>query len=321
MSFRAFLLLAVLVPPLALADSAGNVSERRRESHSLVSHMLEEGDVEPSVARIKFLGQERVAALELSQVVSGANERARRTIALALAALAVPQSAPALESLATDADGATRMSAVQGLGRLHSHNSRLLVPLLHDKTLGVRREAATALGAMHERRFGKVLLDAARLESELDVRAALLVASGRSGDTSQADALESFFHHSSESTRGAAAQALVLLGAPRGLEYAKRLLTSPDKYERRQSVLLFEGAPKPVQHAFLRPLLDHPDVAVAASAARLLYQSGDRSMARWLVFKAEGLHGEDRLLVESEIDFLHLSDEERHGFLREAGYR
>ena len=44
----------------------------------------------------------------------------------------------------------------------NSHAVGAVRPLLSDKTLGVRREAATALGAMHSRSLGKLLLAAAR---------------------------------------------------------------------------------------------------------------------------------------------------------------
>ncbi len=52
---------------------------------------------------------------------------------------------------------------------------------------------------------------------------------------------------------------------------------------RRQGLALYEGVSAKKAEPSLRPLLEDKDRSVAASAARILYQGGDKKMLEWLV--------------------------------------
>lgn len=313
-----------LVLVLSQGASAQSLQKRyrhRAEAEQLIEQILVGNGLEQAVTRLQYLGEETYAAEELAKHVRGVDERQRRNVAFALSALAVRESEPALVKLARDEDSAVRMSAATGLGKLKSRNVAALEPLLSDPTLGVRREAARALGAMHNPKVGRLLVEKARAEGEPEVRAAMLVGAGDSGDRRQADALEGFLKSSSESTRLAAAQGLCRLGSPKGLAIVRKMLESKDRYERRQGLSLLEGARAQVAAPLLRPLLDDPDRVIAASAARTLYQGGDERMLEWLVVTAHRSKGDDRLAIENELERLHLTDDRRRVILLKAGIR
>lgn len=314
----------VLTAPLAHAGppSTEKAVGRRAEAQGLVDQIAAGGNVQAAVSRLKFLGQEAWASSTLADVLArSADERQRRAIVVALSLLGSSTAEKALLSTLHDDDGAIRMAAVQGLGRMGSKAVGQMQPLLADKTMGVRKEAARALGASHEPRAAKALLEAAKAEGEPEARAAMLVALGAAGDKKQAKALESFLENSSESTRFAAAQGLCLLGAPKGYAFAKGLLASKDKLERRQGLALFEGTRAKDAQAVLKPLLADPDPALAAGAARVLYQGGDPAALEWLVLASHRANGEDKLVYEAQLEAVRLSDDQRKAILGKAGIR
>jgi HEAT repeat protein len=184
----------------------------------------------------------------------------------------------------------------------------------------VRKEAAHALGASHNPKLTKPLLEHARAEQDLEVRTVMLVAAGEAGDAKQAPALKAFLTNDSEGTRFAAARGLCLLGSPDGFAFADKLLGSQDKYVRRQGLALFEGVPARKASAALRPLLEDADRSLAAGAARVLYQGGDAKMLEWLVLASwTAKTADEKLVYEKEIEPLQLADDRRKAILRKAG--
>jgi len=316
--------LPLLVLPFLLLLGGGALARpsteralaRRGEADAQLTAILQGRNVLGAVARIHYLDQERYAARVLSRKTDTPDVDVRRDIAQALAQLSVPDAEAALVQLTSDEDGAVRMSAVRGLGRLHSHAVRAVRPLLSDKTLGVRREAATALGAMHSRSLGKVLLVAARGEDEPDARAAMLVAVGESGDVHQARGLERFLRSSSESTRLAAAQALCRLGQASGISVAKGLLASKEPLDRSHGIELLQGAPARIAGSVLRPVLADRDPHVAALAARTLAEGGDRTMIAWLVLASDRAKGTARFPFNDALDALQVTSEQRAAIRR-----
>lgn len=211
------LALWALIPPPAAAGSAESKAARRAEAKELASQIAAGSPPHPAVNRIRFLSQEQAASEELAGLLRDSlDPRRRRNLAEALALLASPAAEPALLALLRDPDGAVRMQALKGLGRIKSRAVERMLPLLSDSSLGVRREAALALGAAEDPRVGKRLLLAASSEGEPEVREAMLLAVGQSRDRDQEKPLEKFLHSSSESTRLAAARALCLLEAAGG---------------------------------------------------------------------------------------------------------
>jgi HEAT repeat protein len=267
---------------IALSAGAGPSSQktavRRAEAQDIEDAILHgEGSLNAQLNRVHYLGQEGIVSADLSDLVRKAHDVQQiRNIATALADLAHPHGEAGLLLLAQSDDGATRMAAARGLGRLKSAVSMpKLLAMLTDKTLGVRREAARALGLLRNPKAGGPLMKAAQAEGEPEVREAMLVAVGLCGDKRQAAALERFLEDSSESARFAAAQGLCDLGAKSGFDFAKKRMASEDRYERMRGVMLFEGSQAKEVSSVLTPLLDDKDRSVAAATARILFQGGD----------------------------------------------
>ncbi len=321
--FRSFALSILLLAPLALAvpPSAEKRLRARAEVDTLLEQLLKGGSVQATISRLKVNGETEFAADEIQRHLKRTvDERTRRNLAAVLASLEERTAEGLLWKLATDPDSAVRMYAAQGLGRLKSRNVAVLLPLLEDKSSGVRKESAKALGASGNPAVGKQLVAAAKKETELEVRAELLVAAGRAGDAKQAPALKEFLTSDSESTRFAAAKGLCQLGSADGFTFANKLLSAEDRFVRRQGLVLYEGVPAKKAEPALRPLLEDKDRGLAAGAARILYQGGDKKMLEWLVVASWTAKSPDeKNSYEKELETLRLADDERKAILRKAG--
>lgn len=310
---------------LGLALTGTAEGERRAERRAEAEQALLQlqrgvGGVQSATARIRYLGEEAWASAMLTRALRQSFEDGqRRDLAQALSLLAARNAEPALLGLSADPDPILRMYALQGLARLRSRNIQPMLPLLADPSMPVRREAARALGRAGTPSVSKALLRAAKVEGDPEARAAMLVAVGESGDLKAAGKVEGFLKDSSESTRFAAARALCLLGAPAGLAFARRLLGSEDRHERRNALSLFEGAAAKRVERELRPLLQGEDLRLAAAAARILYQGGDRTLLEWLVMASYRASGVDKLAIEAELEPLHLADADRRKILTRNG--
>ncbi|HYO73667.1 MAG TPA: HEAT repeat domain-containing protein [Archangium sp.] len=317
------LLVLVLTPPAVLATppSVQKRLERRSETQALVHDVLAGRLAVPTaISRLRILREEgHAAGLLIKELPQVLEPRRLRDVTAVLAGLETRAAEPSLVDLAGHEDSAVRMYAVQGLGKVRSRRVDVMLPLLEDKSYGVRREVARALGATGSPQVGKPLLTAARAESDPQTRVMMLEAVGATGDKKQAPGLEAFLDDSSESTRFAAARGLCLLGAPEGFAFARKLLSSEDKHVRRQGLALYEGLPVKQSSTALRPLLEDPDRPLAAGAARILYQGGDKTMMSWLVLASWNAQGEEKLVYEKELETLHLADDERKALLRKAG--
>jgi len=322
------LALAALVCSAAPAPSwAGRASEakaesRRQETEKLVDQILSGQGVQSAVARILYLDQQPYATVTLVKALQrDPDRRAKQDIAYALSQFRVKAAEPALMILLKEEDTSVRMTALQGLARLKVDQPKRIIPLLKDKNMGVRRDAARVLGASGKAAGSKVLMEAARDESEPEVRAAMLIAVGDTGDRKAARGVEPFLKSSSESTRFAAAQALCRLGSPAGFAVAQKLLSSSDRYERRHGLALFEGAKAKEAEKTIRPMLRDPDPVVSATAARILYQGGDERMLDWLVVASARAPAQSKLAYEAELEQLHLADDRRKQILARAGIK
>ena len=301
--------------------AAGKAAEAKEIADGFVSSSTPGMSIGNACSRIKFLGQEALASRIWGGAVGpGVSTERRRTLAEGLSILAHPDGSEGLARALSDEDGAVRMYAAQGLGRMKVREAAPRVAaLLGDKTLGARREAAKALGIFHDTRFCGALVKAAKAEDDAETRAAMLVAVGQCGDKKQARALEPYLTGPSETAQFAAAQGLVLLGAAPGLKFAAQKLASKDRTEVLQGLTLFEGARAKEVAKELEPLLKHPDRTVQATAARILYQGGDAKKLDWLVLESFKASGEDRLPYETQLETLRLTDEERKAILKRAG--
>lgn len=319
---RPVLLLALVLPLLALSasPSAAKRGQRRAETEQVIAGLLRGDPAPAAVSRLRFLREEAYAAEEITLAMRKVlDERVRRNLTAVLAGLETREAEPTLVRLAGDDDSAVRMYAAQGLARLQSRNTQVLLPLLKDKSSGVRREAARALGASRNPRMGAPLMKAAQAEQDLEVRAAMLAAVGDTGDKKQVPALKAYLTGDSESSRFAAARGLCRLGSPDGFAFAGKLLGSQDRFVRRQGLELYEGVSAKKAVPALKPLLEDKDRALAAGAARVLYQGGDAAMLDWLVLASWHAKGDEKLLYEKELETLQLTDDRRKAILRKAG--
>jgi HEAT repeat protein len=321
---RSIGLAVLLLAPLAFAGSP--TAAKRLRARAEVNALLVElakggGSVQTAISRIKLTGEREYAAGEIqTHLRKLVEERTRRNFVAVLAGLEVRDAEQTLVRLASDPDSAVRMYAAQGLARIKSREVDALLPLLEDKSSGVRKESAKALGASGKAAVGKELLAAAKKETDLEVRAEMLVAIGKSGDAKQMPALKEFLASDSESTRFAAAKGLCQLGSPDGFTFANKLLTAGDRFVRRQGLALYEGVPAKKAESALRPLLEDKDRTLAAGAARILYQGGDKKMLDWLVLASWNAKGaEEKDSYEKELETLRLADDERKAILRKAG--
>ncbi len=181
-----------------------------------------------TISRLRFTGEKEYAAGEIQDFLRNVvDERTRRNIVAVLAGLET-RGAESLtgERWRPDPDSAVRMYAAQGLGRLQEpQGSSVLLPLLEDKSSGVRKESAQALGASRNPAVGKDA-DGRRQEGARSSRCAPRCwrRPGQSGDAKQMPALKEFLNSDSESTRFAAAKGLCQLGSPDGFAFANKLL-------------------------------------------------------------------------------------------------
>jgi len=320
---RSIALAVLLLAPLA--QGASPTAQKRMRARGEVNALLEQlangGSLQTTISRLKVVGEKDYAAGKLMEALPKVvDERLRRDFTAVLASLEARAAEGTLVGLTEDDDSAIRLYAAQGLGRLKSRNVGALLPLLQDKSSGVRKEAARALGASGAAAVGKELTAAAKKETDLEVRAELLVAAGKAGDAKQVPVLKEFLASDSESTRFAAAKGLCQLGSADGFTFANKLLGAEDRFMRRQGLALYEGVAAKKAEPALRPLLEDKDRAVAATAARILYQGGDKKMLEWLVLASwNSKSPSEKDSYEKELEQLRLADDERKAILRKAG--
>jgi HEAT repeat protein len=304
----------------AATAADGKRAERRAEAVRLVDALASGTTPDRDLARVKFIGEEEFVTEELSEVLHRTIDgHQREVLSYALSILAAHGAEAVLTRLLADENPAIRMNAAQGLGRIPTHNWRALVPLLKDGSSGVRASAAKSLGMLKSAAAGQTLLSAARIEGEPEVRATMLTAAAETGDRRVISGLTSFLGSSSEVTRRGAARGLCRLGAPKGIAVAQKLLASNERLERQGGIDLLDGAPAKAAGPVLRALLKDADASLAAKAARMLYQQGDRVMLDWLVLASAHASPEDKGPYERELEVLQLQDDQRKAILARAG--
>jgi HEAT repeat protein len=173
----------------------------------------------------------------------------RRTAALSLGKIAVPESAPALTQALGDPDSLVRQYSAWALGNLGEHAPEAsvlaLVPLLGDSSLGVSAAAAEAVGKI--------------------------------GASQRAlDLLTHALRDHSAGARRAAMQALAWLEEPSTYPYIQQALNDPDADVRQGAIAaLGELGERRAVSAMLDRLLHDPDTGVRAEAAYRLGKLGD----------------------------------------------
>jgi len=303
--------------------SLGRPNTRAEASKLLTAFSAGQVTVNQLVNRLNFLGEQAWAAGELAQQWKRGGSRQSLPALVAVSQLAVVGDEDVervlLSALKAD-DPPTRVPAIRGLGKMKS--GRAVAPLSGLLGVGnavVRREAAKALGDIGQPKAGPALAAAVKTEEELETKVTMLVALGRSRDRKQVAVLAPFLTQSSETTRLAAAQSLCLLGSSHGFDYARVMLASKERGERLQGLMVLDGSKGKAGEALLKGALADTDHPVRATAARILYEAGDRSKLTWLVLESRNAVGENRLPYEDQLERLHLSGDERQAILERAG--
>lgn len=276
-----------------------------------------------AINRIQFLGAEDFVSSELVFAMRRAPTRRAASQLLELLSY-VGARRPDVEHLflmALESDEPQDvLSGARGVGQIKSPRAfEPLVALLSNRLLGLRREAARSLVRIGNRKAGGVLLQAARVEADVELRVLMIHSAALTGNQRQVPALKALLGDHSESTRLASARALCVLGSAECPRFATKLLASGEAEAPFQAVMLFEGAPLKLSRPFLLPVLLHADPRLRARAARLLVQSGDEAQLDWLVVESAKASGEVRSLYEAELEQLRLQPSRRQAILQKAG--
>lgn len=315
------LLLAVF---LCAAPARAGSPARRAEVSALVERFAAgRVGLAEAASRLAVLDEDAWASRRLCAALAEETDERRRADWLTLLAEVAVRGADVegvLERALAEQDLGVRMAAIRGIA--HAGIVRFvpqLVELLEDPRSGVRREAATALGRLKASAAEAALQRRLEVESDLEARLRAVDALGRLGTRRSWPALARLLASDSESTRFAAARALLRQRAPAGATFAKGLLSSSSDSERLAGAKLYEGVELKLAAPALSPALADSSVAVRATAARVLAQAGDRTKVAWLVRQAATAGPEDRRVLEEAIDALHLTDAERAAALGKAG--
>lgn len=316
---KRWLLVLILCAPLLSFAKPNNGAEALKALDSFLAGTM---SLNNAINRVQFLGEEFRISGELVMAARRADGKQLEQILEFLAAMGVRNEDVErvfLIAMKSDENGQVMLGA-RGLGRIKSDKGlQPLIALLTSPVLGPRREAAKALGEIGKPAAAAPLLKAAKAEKDLDLRLIMITAAGKSGDKKQIPAFEALLSDDSESTRLAAGQALCALGAPKCTQFATKLISSKDKNERFQGVMVFEGSSAKVSSPTLKPLLTDPDDKLRARAGRILVQGGDTKGLEWLVIESAKAKGEARLIYEDELEKLRLTDEQRQSILKKAG--
>jgi hypothetical protein len=86
-------------------------------------------------------------------------------------------------------------------------------------------------------------------------------------------------------------------------------------------VELFEGTSARISRKLLRPMLEDTDAHIAALAARVLHEGGEKGMVEWLVLASASARGEARFPYEDQLERLQVTPKRRQAILKKAGLR
>jgi HEAT repeat protein len=271
--------------------------------------------VERAIEKLRFGGQPRDVLGRVQQLTRHDEVGPRRNAVYVLSVLVPPFAGPALVQALADEDAVVRQYACAALGKLKDLRATVpLAKLVRDPTVSVRKEAIRALGKIGDGASGKALVEALD-DAEESVRLAAVLAIGEVREPKAVPKLLPLLTSPSEQTRHAAARSLCLLGHAEGRRYLEKLLASSEPTERRDAIGLLDGVRVPwVTQALIRSLGDK-DLDVRVSAARGLSRAGDGRGVQWLVLAASRGTVEEQLRVETVIEELGVSKEDRRKIL------
>jgi len=296
---------------LGLVSLAGNSTTEHLPEVRLLISEVQQKIRSPSSAsnRLETLGRQQVASVLLLEMLQKpVEQQTQYRLVELLALLAQPISANYFLSSLESEDAYLRMLSATALGQLRIPAALPgLVKMLEDERLALRREATTALGRLKLKQAGKPLLTALHAEAEPDVRERMFWALGMLNDKTTLLAIQVFLTHSSETTRWAAAKALLAMGELSGWKWLKPRLDSQEDSECAYALQSLEEAVpgkkwKAEALASLHQIIQKREASLATSAAVLAARWGDKPAYVWLEKKAEQSQDIERRTYEEALD-------------------
>ena|GEM_PF-1998956 len=285
-------------------------SNNTTEQALLLITEVQQKTLSPSSAknRMETLKLQKAASVLLLEMLQRPMEtQAQYRLVELLALLSQPVSAHYFLNALESEDAYLRMLAATALGPLRIQAALpQLVKMLEDERLALRLQAAVALGQLKRKQAGGPLTTALKAEAEPEVRERMLWALGMLNDKKNLSSIQMFLTHSSESTRWAAARALVAMGEVSGWKWLKPRLNSKEDSECAYALLsLEEAVPDPSWKAealaVLWQIMRQKEAFLAAPAALVAVRWGDMSAHRWLEKKAKESEGAALKLYEEAL--------------------
>lgn len=311
---------AVLLGCLFVSGSAPAKGLENDEKGRILGELLSgtRRVVDRDIERIRFGGVPRDLMGRIAQLAVDGPLTGRQNAVYVLTILADKPSGPALVRALGDEDVVVRQTAAQGVGKLKLREGvPQLEKLSRDGSPVVRREALKALGLIGDRGASPAVLTALE-DTESEPRLAAILALGEMHETKAIPKLTPLLGYPSESVRLAAVKSLCMLGNADGRKYVEKLLAGAEINERRDGVnLVADVKDRWVQEAFIR-LLEDKDAGVRISAAKALSRQGDGRGVQWLVLTAPKVEPEERLRIESAIEEVGVTPQDRKRILAAA---
>ena len=296
---------------LGLVSLASNsTTEHMSEARQLVAEVQQKirSPASASNRLVVLKNQQAASVLLLEMLRKPMDVPTQHRLVELLALLSEPISANYFLNSLESEDAYLRMLSATTLGQLRVQAALpKLVLMLEDERLALRREAAMALGRLKQKQAGKPLLVALQAEAEPEVRERMLWALGMLNDKKNLSSMQVFLTHSSETTRWAAAKALLAMGELSGWKWLKPHLNSKeDKVCAYALLSLEEAVPgknwKAEALALLHQTIRERETSLAISAAVLAARWGDKAAYVWLEKKAEQSENMELRAYEEALD-------------------
>jgi HEAT repeat protein len=272
-------------------------------------------ELDHAITRLKNAGAPRPAMAVLARMLIEGDSRARQNAAYVFVAIPDPFFGDPLLRAVSDENEIVRERACMAVGSMKlSKAVGALSAATSDPSPVVRREAATALGHIGARAAAPKIV--ALLDDSIpETRLAAILALGDLHEKSAEARLLPLLKDPSETVRLATAKSLCVLGNAEGKKSVEALLKSPEASERRDGIKLIEDVKAPwISEALLQALRDK-DLGVCVAGASALAKQGDGRGVEWLVLSSARVDPEAQLKIETALEELRLSPEDRKKIL------
>ncbi|HTY53879.1 MAG TPA: HEAT repeat domain-containing protein [Candidatus Binataceae bacterium] len=217
-----------------------------------------------------------IAAAALERLYHSADAYGKRLLVQGLGQLDDPQAMAVLVTAAGESDNDTRLIAVEALGRLHDTNA---LPQLH-QMLATEQQPYNQIMLAHsmlllgDNSGTDLLLKAASTSTNIDYRAAAIMALADARDASIAEQLKKMLADPELEVRMAAAAALTHYNDDEGLPVLRTAMESQDSRTRSEAGQLLEHLNYNIARSTVFAALNSSDQSLRMSAIHVLGTSG-----------------------------------------------